>query len=101
MFATGDSSLYQALYEVGLSIDQSKPDLLIMRHAIELLGSRREETVIIGDRMDTDIVAGIESGIDTLLVLSGITKESDIERYAYKPHYALENVSGISGQGAW
>ncbi len=56
------------------------------------LGCQREETVIIGDRMDTDIVAGI----DTALVLSGITKESDLARYAYKPHYVLKDISEIS-----
>jgi NagD protein len=46
--------------------------------------------------MDTDIVAGIESGIDTALVLSGITQESDLQRYAYKPHCILRDVSEIA-----
>jgi NagD protein len=45
----------------------------MMRTGMKLLGCQREETVIIGDRMDTDIVAGIESEIDTVLVLSGVT----------------------------
>ncbi len=165
VYAIGDSGLYQALYEAGLSIDESNPDYvvvgetrsynyekieiaiqlvlggakligtnpdltgptdkgiapacraliapiemstgrqayfigkpnpLIMRHALQLLGCQREETIIIGDRMDTDIVAGIESGIDTALVLSGITRESDLQHYAYKPHYILKDVSEIS-----
>jgi NagD protein len=165
VFAIGDSGLYQALYEAGLSIDESQPDYvvvgetrsysyekietaillvlagakligtnpdltgptergigpacraliapiematgkqayfigkpnpLIMRHARQLFNCRRDETVIIGDRMDTDIVAGIESGIDTVLVLSGITKESDLDRYPYKPHYILKDVSEIA-----
>jgi len=73
-----------------------KPNPLMMRHALKRLDSRREETVIIGDRMDTDIVAGIESGIDTALVLSGITRESDLPQYAYQPHYILEDVSEIT-----
>jgi NagD protein len=48
--------------------------------------------------MDTDIIAGIESGIDTALVLSGITRESDLQQYAYKPHYILKDVSQIAAQ---
>jgi NagD protein len=164
VYAIGDAGLYQALYEAGLSIDENRPDYvvvgetrsynyetieiaihlvlggakligtnpdvtgpsekgiipacraliapvemstgrqayfigkpnpLMMRHALKLLGCQREETVIIGDRMDTDIVAGIESGIDTALVLSGITKEADLARYAYKPHYVLKDISEI------
>jgi NagD protein len=46
--------------------------------------------------MDTGIIAGIDSGIDTALVLSGITRESDLHQYAYKPHYILKDVSGIA-----
>ena len=72
-----------------------KPNPLIMRHAQHMLGCHRDETVIIGDRMDTDIVAGIESGIDAVLVLSGITKESDLDRYPYRPDYILKDVSEI------
>ncbi len=73
-----------------------KPNPLIMRHALQLLGCQREETVIIGDRMDTDIVAGIESGIDTALVLSGITREAELQQYAYQPHYILKDVREIT-----
>jgi len=167
VFAIGDSGLYQALYEAGLSIDESRPDYvvvgetrsysyekieiaiqlvlggakligtnpdltgptekgiapacraliapiematgrqayfigkpnpLIMRHALQLLQCQREETVIIGDRMDTDIIAGIESGIETALVLSGITQESDLDRYAYRPHHVLRDIGEICGR---
>jgi NagD protein len=45
--------------------------------------------------MDTDIVAGVEAGIDTVLVLSGITKEADLERYAYRPRHILNDVGEI------
>ena len=55
-----------------------KPNPLIMRHSLKRLQCRREDTAIIGDRMDTDIIAGIESGIDTVLVMSGITKQNDL-----------------------
>jgi NagD protein len=164
VYAIGDSGLYQALYEAGLSVDENQPDYvvvgetrsysyekietavhlvlggarlvgtnpdltgptekgiapacraltapiematgrqayfigkpnpLIMRHARTLLGCHRAETVIIGDRMDTDIVAGVEAGVDTVLVLSGITKKADLDRYAYRPRHILKDVSEI------
>ncbi|MFI4910610.1 MAG: HAD-IIA family hydrolase [Sedimentisphaeraceae bacterium JB056] len=72
-----------------------KPNPLIMRHSLQKLQCRREETAIIGDRMDTDIIAGIESGIDTVLVMSGITKEADLSLFPYRPRYIAENVGKI------
>jgi NagD protein len=73
-----------------------KPNPLMMRHALKKLGCRREETAIIGDRMDTDIVAGIESEIETVLVLTGVTARDDISRFAYGPRYVLDNVGAIA-----
>lgn len=75
-----------------------KPNPLIMRHSLKRLGCRREETVIVGDRMDTDVVAGIESEIETVLVLSGITKREDLGRFAYRPHHVVEGVGEIVGE---
>jgi NagD protein len=72
-----------------------KPNPLMMRHGLRRLGATREDTVIIGDRMDTDIVAGIESEIETVLVLSGVTALADIPRYPYCPHHILEGVFEI------
>ena len=72
-----------------------KPNPLMMRHAVRLLGEKVEETAIIGDRMDTDIIAGIESEIDTILVLSGVTSVSGMEKFAYRPKYVFENVGKI------
>jgi NagD protein len=69
-----------------------KPNPLMMRNALKKLGCRREDTVIIGDRMDTDIIAGIESEIDTCLVLSGITDREGIDAFPYRPHYVLNGV---------
>jgi ribonucleotide monophosphatase NagD (HAD superfamily) len=63
---------------------------------LKRLGCRREEAVIIGDRMDTEIIAGIESEIQTVLVLSGITQEPDIERFAYRPGLILDDVGQIA-----
>ncbi|MBU2509687.1 HAD-IIA family hydrolase [bacterium] len=72
-----------------------KPNPLMMRHARKLLGCSREETAIIGDRMDTDIIAGIHEDLDTVLVLSGITDEQEMIKYAYRPKYILPNVGSI------
>jgi len=73
-----------------------KPNPLIMRHALKKLDCRREDAAIIGDRMDTDIIAGIESEIETVLVLTGVTAEADLRRFAYRPHHVLENVGAIA-----
>ena len=72
-----------------------KPNPLMMRHAIKKIGCRREETLIIGDRMDTDIIAGIESEIETALVLSGITKKEDLALFPYQPDHILEKAADI------
>ncbi len=72
-----------------------KPNPLMMRHAMKKLGSVREETAIVGDRMDTDIVAGVEAEIETVLVLSGVSSATDIAHYAYRPRYILEGVFEI------
>ncbi|MDR1986518.1 MAG: HAD-IIA family hydrolase [Treponema sp.] len=72
-----------------------KPNPLMMRHGLRRLTSRREDTVIIGDRMDTDIVAGVEAEIETVLVLSGVTNIADIPRFPYQPRHILEGVFEI------
>jgi len=72
-----------------------KPNPLMMRHALKKLGTRREETAIVGDRMDTDIIAGIETEIETVLVLSGVTAREDLPQFAYQPSYVLEGVGKI------
>jgi NagD protein len=74
-----------------------KPNPLMMRHARKLLGCSREETAIIGDRMDTDILAGTHEDIDTVLVLTGVTSNEEVFKYAYRPMYILSGVSEIPG----
>lgn len=74
-----------------------KPNPLIMRHALKKLGCRREDTAIVGDRMDTDILAGIESEIETVLVLSGVTQQQDVQTFPYVPRYILNGVGEIVG----
>lgn len=72
-----------------------KPNPLMMRNALKKLGCKREEAAIIGDRMDTDIIAGLESEIDTVLVLSGVTSRESMEQFPYRPHYILDGVGDI------
>ncbi|KAG2217558.1 hypothetical protein INT45_006725 [Circinella minor] len=72
-----------------------KPSALIMRYAQRVLGLSRAETCIIGDRMDTDIAAGISSEIDPVLVLSGVTKMEDLPQFAYRPYVILGGVYEI------
>ncbi len=72
-----------------------KPNPLMMRNALKKLGCQREETAIVGDRMDTDIIAGVEAEITTVLVMSGVTQPGDIGRFAYRPNYVLNGVGDI------
>ena len=72
-----------------------KPNPLMMRRALNTLGSHSENTVMIGDRMDTDVIAGMEAGMETVLVLSGVTREADIDRYPYRPTHVLASVADL------
>ena len=74
-----------------------KPNPLMMRTGLRILGVHSEEAVIVGDRMDTDIVAGIESGLDTVLVLSGVTDMNNIKDFPYRPRLILDGVGDIAG----
>lgn len=72
-----------------------KPNPLMMRTGLKLLGCKSEDTAIIGDRMDTDIIAGIESEIDTILVLSGVSDIHTPSKFPYRPKYILNTVGDI------
>jgi NagD protein len=72
-----------------------KPNPLMMRIALKKLGVKREEAIVIGDRMDTDIRCGLESEIDTLLVLSGITNHDEIDNFPYRPKYVLKGIADL------
>lgn len=73
-----------------------KPNPLMMRTGLKLLGVHSDEAAIIGDRMDTDIVAGIESGLDTVLVLSGVSTMETIKQFPYRPRLILNGVGDIA-----
>jgi NagD protein len=69
-----------------------KPNPMMFRSAMNRIGAHSENTAMIGDRMDTDIVAGIEAGLHTILVLTGISDEAEINRYPFRPD---EVISGV------
>jgi len=72
-----------------------KPNPLMMRTALNHFDMHSEDTYMVGDRMDTDILAGISAGMETILVLSGSTKASDIDQYPYHPKFVYESVAEI------
>lgn len=72
-----------------------KPNPLMIRSALRQLDAHSESSVMIGDRMDTDIVAGTEAGMRTILVLSGVTQREQIERFPYRPTLVLDSVAQI------
>lgn len=75
-----------------------KPNPLIMREALNFLDVHSENTVMIGDRMDTDIVAGVVSGMETILVLTGVTRPGEHRRFPYQPTHIYESVMDIYPQ---
>ena len=72
-----------------------KPNPFMMRRAVKHLNAMSRETVIIGDRMDTDIIAGVEAEVDTVLVLSGVTGKDDISHFAYTPKYVMSGMTEL------
>ena len=75
-----------------------KPNPLMMRTGIKLLGCHSTEAVVIGDNMETDIIAGTESGIDTVMVLTGVSTRATLKDYAYRPTQILNGVGDIVNQ---
>lgn len=74
-----------------------KPNPLMMRTGLRLLGCHSAEAVMIGDRMDTDVISGMESGMATVLVLSGVSTRETLNTYAYRPSIVLNGVGDIPG----
>ena len=72
-----------------------KPNPMMFRSAMNRIGAHSENTGMIGDRMDTDIVAGIEAGLHTVLVLTGISDTAEIERYPFRPDEVLDSVADL------
>src|ERR1044071_401020 len=72
-----------------------KPNPLMMRFALNRLEAHSESTVMIGDRMDTDIISGLEAGIRTILVTSGSTRPEHVERFPYKPTRVVDSIADL------
>jgi len=72
-----------------------KPNPMMMRSALRTLDVHSEDSVMIGDRMDTDIVAGIESGMRTILVLTGVTTREQVECFPYRPTWIRESIADV------
>ena len=72
-----------------------KPNPLMMRTGLNILGLHSGECVMVGDRMDTDVVSGMESGMSTILVLSGVSTLDTVNTFAYRPTMILDGVGDI------
>ncbi len=72
-----------------------KPNPLMMRSALNAIEAHSETTAMIGDRMDTDIVAGLEAGLETILVLTGVTQADEAERFPYRPSRIVDSVADL------
>jgi NagD protein len=72
-----------------------KPNPLMMRSALNAIEAHSETTAMIGDRMDTDIVSGLEAGLETILVMTGVTTPGEAERYSYRPSRIVESVAEL------
>ncbi|GAA1869546.1 HAD-IIA family hydrolase [Myceligenerans crystallogenes] len=72
-----------------------KPNPILFRSALNRLGAHSEETAMIGDRMDTDIVGGIEAGLETFLVLTGSTQTHEVQRYPFRPSHVLDSIADL------
>lgn len=75
-----------------------KPNPMMFRSAMNQIEAHSETTAMVGDRMDTDIIAGMEAGLHTVLVLSGITREADIEGFPFRPDQTLGSVAELIEQ---
>src|SRR5213593_2622232 len=72
-----------------------KPNPLMMRSALNAIEAHSEHTAMIGDRMDTDVVSGLEAGLEAILVLSGVTGPNEAERYPYRPSRIVDSVADL------
>ena len=73
-----------------------KPNPLMMRTGLNILGCHSAEAVMVGDRMDTDVISGMECGMSTVLVLSGVSNRNTIDTFAYRPTMVLDGVGDIA-----
>jgi NagD protein len=72
-----------------------KPNPMMMRSALNTIKAHSETTAMIGDRMDTDVLCGLEAGLETILVLTGISTREEAERYPYRPSRIIGSVADL------
>jgi NagD protein len=72
-----------------------KPNPMMMRSALNTIEAHSESTAMIGDRMDTDVLCGLEAGLETILVLTGISTREESERYPYRPSRIVDSVADL------
>jgi NagD protein len=72
-----------------------KPNPLMMRSALNRIEAHSETAVMVGDRMDTDVISGIEAGMRTVLVLTGSTRPEDVERFPFRPTRVVDSVADL------
>ncbi|WP_405729714.1 HAD-IIA family hydrolase [Streptomyces sp. NBC_01537] len=72
-----------------------KPNPLMMRAGLNAIGVHSESSAMIGDRMDTDVLAGLEAGMETVLVLTGLTAEADIDRHPFRPSRVVNSIADL------
>ncbi|KIF74591.1 HAD family hydrolase [Streptomyces sp. 150FB] len=72
-----------------------KPNPLMMRTGLNAIGAHSETSAMIGDRMDTDVLAGLEAGMETFLVLTGLTTPADIDRYPFRPSSVVDSIADL------
>ncbi|MDR1807713.1 MAG: HAD hydrolase-like protein, partial [Propionibacteriaceae bacterium] len=72
-----------------------KPNPLMMRTALNRIEAHSETTVMIGDRMDTDVISGLEAGLRTILVLTGSTTAEEVATYPYRPSRVLPSIQEV------
>jgi NagD protein len=72
-----------------------KPSPFMMRAGLRQLGVHSAEACVIGDNLETDIIAGVQSGMETVLVLSGVSREADLARFAYRPDHVVADAFAL------
>jgi NagD protein len=72
-----------------------KPNPMMLRSALNKIEAHSENTIMVGDRMDTDVVAGIEAGLETILVLTGVTRKDEIARFPFRPNRVVASIADL------
>jgi NagD protein len=88
-FVLGESGLTEAMHQVGYVLTEHQPDYVVY------LGEHSENAIMVGDRMDTDVRVGTESGMETALVLTGVTTRDMVDRFPYRPTRIVNSVADL------